>query len=192
MNDGTEELVTEALVLLETRQHEQYEQHQQQVLDFEILKNRVLALGNNTDGMYLRKMIEVATNVSMMRVEDKIKEGEARVKVMTKAASDSMNCTITKNGKESKSQRDDVKLLVASLEKRVNELSKDSAKIQKAADAVQNAMDELDQLENKLIDMINQPDPDTDSRISKLEILYEGSESYLPRLEFSFERIEKR
>ena len=40
----------------------------------------------------------------------------------------------------SKSQRDDVKLLVASLEKRVHELSKDSAKIQKVADVSQRAM----------------------------------------------------
>ena len=45
-------------------------------------------------------------------------------------------------------------------------------------------MDELGTLETKLIDMMNQPDPDTDSRIKQLEILSEGADSFLPRIEF--------
>jgi len=68
MNDSTETFVTAALCFLEDRQREQYEEQRQQVFDFEILKNRVFAMENDTDGKYLRNMIQVATNVSMMRV----------------------------------------------------------------------------------------------------------------------------
>ena len=68
MNDSTGALVTAALCVLEDRQREQYEEQRQQVFDFEILKNRVFAMENDTDGKYLRNMIQVATNVSMMRV----------------------------------------------------------------------------------------------------------------------------
>ena len=149
-----------------------------------LLETRVIALENNTDGRHIRKLIDVATVVSLMRVEDKIKEGEGRVQLMIKAASEQMNGTIRKNGNELKRKGDEVKVLVTLVEKRVGELSKDSAKIQKAVEAVQTAIDELELLENKLIDMINQPDPDTDSRISKLEVLCEGAESYISRLEF--------
>ena len=184
MTDTTEDLFSEAIVVMESKQRDQNDIQQQQSLELENLKARVLILEDNNSVKRIRQMIDVATTVSLMRLEDKIQDGEVRLQELHKASYDHMNSTITKNGKKSREQRDEVKLLVTRLEKRVTELAKDSSKIQKASTAVQTAMDELELLETKIVDMINQPDTGTDSRIKQLEILSEGAESFLPRLEF--------
>ena len=71
------------------------------------------------------------------------------------------------------------------LEQRVGNVSKDSARIQRNADQVRLAMGEPGRLEHKFIDMVNQPDADTNSRVRGLEVSCNDIDSYAARLEFS-------
>ena len=132
-------------------------------------------LNQQDHGTRISKMIDIATKVSMMKLDDKIQEGHDKLQLIHKASQIKMNTTISKNGKESKDQREEVKLLVTRLEKRISELVKDSSKIQKATESVNQAMKELETLESKIIEMVKSPDPTMDSRIKQLEVISKES-----------------
>ena len=66
----------------------------------------------------------------------------------------------------------------------MNELVKDSNKIQKATDSVTQAMKELETLELKIIEMINGPDSTLELRITNLEAISKESVESLSRIEF--------
>ena len=62
--------------------------------------------------------------------------------------------------------------------------STDSFNRLQPANQVQTAMGELAALENKIVDMVDKPDADTDHRISKLEASSSREDLYVPRSEF--------
>ena len=177
-------MLAEAITCLDSKIKEQSEAQQKQVLEIEELKRKVSILEQHDNGKSIRQLIDIATKVSMMKLDDKIHEATEKLQSMHDSSQTQMNNTIFKNGLSSKDQRDEIKLLVARLEKRVGELTKDSSKMQKTTDSVHKAMKELELLESKIIGMVNNPDPITESRIKQLEIISEGSVASLSRIEF--------
>lgn len=162
----------------------QSEVQQKQSDDINVLSLKMVEIEKQSQGKYIKTMIDVATDVSMLRLEDKIKEGKEELHSMHLFPHDKMNGTISRKGLESRKQRDEVKALVASLDKRLFEMTKDSNRIQNTVTSVRIAMEELEILEIKLIDMMDHPDPITDSRIKHLESIIEETELTLSRTEF--------
>ena len=177
-------MFAEAITGLDEKFQEQSEAQLTQALDITELKRKVSMLNQQDFGTRISKMIDIATKVSMMKLDDKIQEGHEKLQLIHKASQIQMNTTIFRNGKESKDQRDEIKLLVTRLEKRIGELAKDSSRMQKATDSVNQAMKELETLESEIIEMVNSPDPKMDSRIKQLEIISKEPVASLSRIEF--------
>ena len=183
----TEEYCTifaEAITVLDGKYKQQSEAQLIQALEITELKRKISTLGQQDYGTRISKMIDIATKVSMMKLDDKIQEGQNKLQLLHDTSQIKMNTTISKNGKESKDQRDEVKLLVTRLEKRISELVKDSSKIQKATESVNQAMKELETLESKIIEIVKSPDQTMDSRIKQLEVISKESIESLSRIEF--------
>ena len=79
MTNPTEDLFSEALVVLEAKQRHQHDSQTQQGSELENLKARVLLLEDNSKIKRIRQMIDVSTNVAMTRLEDKIHEGKGKL-----------------------------------------------------------------------------------------------------------------
>ena len=60
-------------------------------------------------GTRISNMVDIATKVSIMKMDDKLEEGYEKLQLMHKSSQTKMDITITKNGKESKDQRDETK-----------------------------------------------------------------------------------
>ena len=129
-------MFAEAITCLDAKVKEQSEVQLTQALDIRELKRKVSVLDQQDFGTRISKMIDVATKVSMMKLDDKIQEGHETLQLIHKSSQIQMNTTIFKNGQTSKDQREEVKLLVTRLEKRIGELAKDSSKMQKATNSV--------------------------------------------------------
>ena len=137
----------EAITVLDDKFNKQNEAQLKQASELEEIKCKLSVLYPQEQGTRISNMVDIATKVSLMKLDDKLEEGYEKLQLMHKSSQAKMDITITKNGKESKDQRDEIKLLASRLEKRINELVKDSNKIQKAADSVTQAMKELETLE---------------------------------------------
>ena len=125
-------ILAEAITVLDEKFQNQNEAQSTQALEIAELKRKVSALYQQDHGTRISNMVDIAIKVAMMKLDDKIEEGYDKLQLMHKTSQIKMNTTIAKNGKESKDQRDEVKLLATRLEKRINELVKDSNKIQEA------------------------------------------------------------
>ena len=177
-------MFAEAITVLDEKFQNQNEAQSTQALEIAELKRKVSALYQQDHGTRISNMVDIATKVSVMKLDDKIEEGYDKLQLMHKTSQIKMNTTIAKNGKESKDQRDEIKLLASRLEKRINELVKDSNKIQKATESVNQAMKELEALELKIIEMLNGPDSTLEPRIKHLEAISKESVESLSRIEF--------
>ena len=109
-------MFAEAITVLNEKFQHQNEAQSIQDLEIAELKRKILTLYQQDRGTRISKMVDIATKVAMMKLDDKIQEGDDKLQLMHKASQIKMNTTIAKNGKESKDQREEVKLLVTRFE----------------------------------------------------------------------------
>ena len=94
MSSPAEDLFSEAIVVLEAKQRRQHDSQTQQGSELENIKARLLLLEDNDNIKRIRQVIDVSTNVAMMRLEDKINEGKEKLQELHRASNDQMNTTI--------------------------------------------------------------------------------------------------
>ena len=111
-------MFAEAITVLDEKFQKQSEAQLTQALEIAELKRKISTLNQQDHGTRISKMVDIATKVAMMKLDDKIEEGHDKLQLMHKASQIKTNTTIAKNGKESKDQREEVKLLVTRLEKK--------------------------------------------------------------------------
>ena len=79
-------MFAEAITCLDAKFKEQSEVQLTQALDITELKRKVSILNQQDFGTRISKMIDVATKVSMMKLDDKIQEGHEKLQLIHKAS----------------------------------------------------------------------------------------------------------
>ena len=111
----------EAITVLDEKAKKQNEAQLRQATALEEIKRKISVLYPQEHGTRISNMVDMATKVSVMKLNDQLEEGYEKLQLMHKSSQTKMDITIAKNGKESKDQRDEIKLLASRLEKRMNE-----------------------------------------------------------------------
>ena len=75
-------MFAEAITCLDAKVKEQSEVQLTQALDIRELKRKVSVLDQQDFGTRISKMIDVATKVSMMKLDDKIQEGHEKLQLI--------------------------------------------------------------------------------------------------------------
>ena len=79
-------MFAEAITVLEERFQNQNEAQSTQALEIAELKRKVSALYQQDHGTRISKMVDIATKVAMMKLDDKIEEGHDKLQLMHKAS----------------------------------------------------------------------------------------------------------
>ena len=79
-------MFAEAITGLDEKFQEQSEAQLTQALDITELKRKVSMLNQQDNGTRISKMIDIATKVSMMKLDDKIQEGHEKLQLIHKAS----------------------------------------------------------------------------------------------------------
>ena len=87
-------MFAEAITCLDAKVKEQSEVQLTQALDIRELKRKVSILDQQDFGTRISKMIDVATKVSMMKLDDKIQEGHEKLQLIHKSSQIQMNTAI--------------------------------------------------------------------------------------------------
>ena len=97
-------MFAEAITGLDSKVKEQSEVQQKQVLEIKELKRKISILEQHDNGKSIRQVIDIATKVSMIKLDDKMQEATKKLQLMHDSSQIQMNNTIFKNGQTSKSR----------------------------------------------------------------------------------------